>query len=82
MSLLSVIRNGVPLITTRTASPSILFSRTTTPLLFTQQRSLWQEVVRQIPSDDPSKAGQMVFEDVDLTDMRIGRATRAEGRFC
>ena len=44
-----------------------------------QFRSVWQEVVRQIPSDDPQKAGQMTFEDVDLADMRIGRAQRAEG---
>lgn len=82
MSLLSIIRNGVPLITTRTTTLSVLFSRTPKPLLLPQQRFIWQEVVRQIPSDDPSKAGQMVFEDVDLADMRMGRATRAEGRFC
>lgn len=46
-----------------------------------QSRSVWQEVIRQVPSDDPQKAGQMVFEDVDVADMRIGRAMRAEGWF-
>jgi hypothetical protein len=44
-----------------------------------QQRSAWQEVIRRIPSEDPQKAGQMTFEDVDVSDMRIGRALRAEG---
>ncbi|KAL3796326.1 hypothetical protein ACHAWO_008995 [Cyclotella atomus] len=43
-----------------------------------QQRSVWQEVIRRIPSEDPQKAGQMTFEDVDVSDMRIGRALRAE----
>ncbi|KAL7489697.1 hypothetical protein ACHAW6_015442 [Cyclotella cf. meneghiniana] len=43
-----------------------------------QCRSVWQEVVRQVPSEDPQRQGQMTFEDVDLTDLRIVRATRAE----
>jgi len=41
-------------------------------------RSNWQEVVRQIPSDDPNKAGQLTFEDVEVTDARMVRANRAE----
>eukprot|EP00970_Alexandrium_tamarense_P009861 scaffold1967_cov199-Alexandrium_tamarense.AAC.43 len=41
-------------------------------------RSVWQEVIRQVPSEDPNKAGSMTFEDPDLADMRMGRANRAE----
>lgn len=70
MSLLSIIRRGLP--TTRT--PWIPYR-----LPAIQSRSVWGEMVRLIPSDDPQKAGQMTFEDVDVTDMRIGRAARAEG---
>ena len=46
-------------------------------------RSVWSEVIRQVPSDDPNKAGQMTFEDPDLADSRMLRAVRAEGTpFC
>ena len=42
-------------------------------------RSVWSEVIRQVPSDDPNKAGQLTFEDPDLADARMSRAVRAEG---
>ena len=42
-------------------------------------RSVWSEVIRQVPSDDPNKAGQLTFEDPDLADSRMLRAVRAEG---
>lgn len=41
---------------------------------------MWSEVIRQVPSDDPSKAGQLTFEDPDLADTRMLRAVRAEGK--
>ena len=34
-----------------------------------------------MPSEDPQRQGQMTFEDVDLADMRIVRATKAESEF-
>ena len=43
-------------------------------------RSVWSEVIRQVPSDDPNKAGQLTFEDPDLADSRMLRAVRAEGK--
>ena len=45
-------------------------------------RSVWSEVIRQVPSDDPNKAGQLTFEDPDLADARMSRAIRAEGKLC
>eukprot|EP00585_Thalassiosira_rotula_P006603 CAMPEP_0196133750 /NCGR_PEP_ID=MMETSP0910-20130528/2839_1 /TAXON_ID=49265 /ORGANISM="Thalassiosira rotula, Strain GSO102" /LENGTH=151 /DNA_ID=CAMNT_0041393501 /DNA_START=15 /DNA_END=467 /DNA_ORIENTATION=+ len=36
------------------------------------------EVIRQVPSDDPNKAGQLTFEDPDLADARMKRQNRAE----
>ncbi len=42
-------------------------------------RSVWSEVIRQIPSDDPNKVGKLTFEDPDLADARMLRALRAEG---
>jgi len=71
MSLLSIIRH-LPTTMTSTIIPS---------LSAFQQRSIWTEVVRQIPSEDPQRAGQMTFEDVDVADMRIARALRAEGSY-
>ena len=44
-----------------------------------QTRSVWQEVIRQVPSDDPNKVGKLTFEDPDLADTRMVRAMRAEG---
>lgn len=44
------------------------------------RRSVWSEVIRQVPSDDPSKAGQLTFEDPDLADTRMLRAVRSEGK--
>ena len=41
----------------------------------------WQEVIRQIPSDDPNMVGKLVFEDPDLADTRMLRSMRAEGKF-
>eukprot|EP00579_Thalassiosira_antarctica_P000924 CAMPEP_0201865562 /NCGR_PEP_ID=MMETSP0902-20130614/408_1 /ASSEMBLY_ACC=CAM_ASM_000551 /TAXON_ID=420261 /ORGANISM="Thalassiosira antarctica, Strain CCMP982" /LENGTH=133 /DNA_ID=CAMNT_0048390343 /DNA_START=39 /DNA_END=440 /DNA_ORIENTATION=+ len=47
-------------------------------LLPQQIRSVWIEVIRQVPSEDPNKAGQLTFEDPDLADARMFRAMRAE----
>jgi hypothetical protein len=44
-----------------------------------QIRSVWQEVIRQVPSDDPNRVGKLTFEDPDLADTRMVRAMRAEG---
>ena len=44
-----------------------------------QIRYVWQEVIRQVPSDDPNRVGKLTFEDVDLADTRMARAIRAEG---
>ncbi len=41
-------------------------------------RSVFSEVIRQIPSDDPQKQGALTFEDPDLADARIGRNIRGE----
>jgi hypothetical protein len=41
-------------------------------------RSVFSEVIRQIPSDDPQKQGTLTFEDPDLADARIGRNIRGE----
>jgi hypothetical protein len=41
-------------------------------------RSVFSEVIRQIPSDDPKKQGKLTFEDPDLADARIGRNIRGE----
>eukprot|EP00986_Skeletonema_menzelii_P012451 scaffold6879_cov150-Skeletonema_menzelii.AAC.4 len=41
-------------------------------------RSVFSEVIRQIPSDDPKKQGMLTFEDPDLADARIGRNIRGE----
>eukprot|EP00571_Detonula_confervacea_P006808 CAMPEP_0172315424 /NCGR_PEP_ID=MMETSP1058-20130122/25144_1 /TAXON_ID=83371 /ORGANISM="Detonula confervacea, Strain CCMP 353" /LENGTH=135 /DNA_ID=CAMNT_0013029501 /DNA_START=1 /DNA_END=408 /DNA_ORIENTATION=+ len=43
-----------------------------------QIRSVWQEVIRQVPSEDPQKVGQLTFEDPDLADARMLRANRSE----
>lgn len=51
----------------------------TAPIITQHTRSVWSEVIRQIPSDDPNKAGQLTFEDPDLADTRMLRALRAEG---
>ena len=34
--------------------------------------------MRQVPSDDPNKVGELTFEDRDLSDVRMLRAQRAE----
>lgn len=34
--------------------------------------------IKQIPSDDPNKAGQLTFEDAEVADARMLRAHRAE----
>ena len=44
-------------------------------------RSVFSEVIRQIPSDDPKKQGALTFEDPDLADARIGRNIRGECKF-
>eukprot|EP00584_Thalassiosira_punctigera_P014738 CAMPEP_0172552828 /NCGR_PEP_ID=MMETSP1067-20121228/47218_1 /TAXON_ID=265564 ORGANISM="Thalassiosira punctigera, Strain Tpunct2005C2" /NCGR_SAMPLE_ID=MMETSP1067 /ASSEMBLY_ACC=CAM_ASM_000444 /LENGTH=147 /DNA_ID=CAMNT_0013340891 /DNA_START=52 /DNA_END=492 /DNA_ORIENTATION=+ len=36
------------------------------------------EVIRQVPSEDPNRAGELTFEDPDLTDARMKRMVRAE----
>ena len=41
-------------------------------------RSVFSEVIRQVPSDDPQKQGMLTFEDPDLADARIGRNIRGE----
>jgi len=41
-------------------------------------RSVFSEVIRQIPSDDPKKQGMLTFEDPDLADARMGRNIRGE----
>ena len=43
------------------------------------QSEVWSEVIRQVPSDDPNKAGQLTFEDPDLADARMLRTIRSEG---
>lgn len=45
-------------------------------------RSVFSEVIRQIPSDDPQKHGSLTFEDPDLADSRIGRNIRGECKYC
>src|SRR5210317_1666137 len=44
-------------------------------------RSVFSEVIRQIPSDDPQKQGALTFEDPDLADARIGRNIRGECKY-
>jgi len=41
-------------------------------------RSVFSEVIRQVPSDDPQKQGMLTFEDPDLADARIVRNIRGE----
>lgn len=48
------------------------------PSALPQIRSVWSEVIRQVPSEDPQKAGQLTFEDPDLADIRMLRANRSE----
>eukprot|EP01082_Thalassiosira_pseudonana_P007487 g6548.t1 g6548 contig23:717965-718530(-) len=82
MSFISIIRSR--LTTTCRTSLSLMFPTATVQRAVAskqssiQMRSVWQEVIRQVPSEDPNKAGSMTFEDPDLADMRMGRANRAE----
>eukprot|EP01083_Nonionella_stella_P037852 103138_1 len=90
MSFASILRSRIPSKFASTLSSPWAFSPSVIPkpLLAvgaTQQttlpqiiRSVWIEVVRQVPSEDPNKPGQMEFEDVDLADMRMVKALRAE----
>lgn len=82
MSLASVISSRLSCTITPTISWALpTLQRFLPAVQVIQSRSVWQEVVRQVPSEDPQRQGQMTFEDVDLTDLRIVRATRAEGEF-
>ena len=45
-----------------------------------RKSGVWLEVIRQVPSEDPNRAGQLTFEDPDLADMRVNRVMRAEGK--
>ena len=45
-----------------------------------RRSGVWLEVIRQVPSEDPNRAGQLTFEDPDLADMRVNRVMRAEGK--
>ncbi|KAL3788044.1 hypothetical protein HJC23_008388 [Cyclotella cryptica] len=79
MSLASVICSRLSCTATYTLSWALPTLQRALPAVQTiQSRSVWQEVVRQVPSEDPQRQGQMTFEDVDVADMRINRATRAE----
>ncbi|KAL7440465.1 hypothetical protein ACHAXH_005539 [Discostella pseudostelligera] len=95
MSLLSILRTSLssrPLLSSCCSLPSfpraIIGGRggmdgaataATAPIITQHTRSVWSEVIRQIPSDDPNKVGQLTFEDPDLADTRMLRALRAEG---
>lgn len=48
-------------------------------IIDSQSRSVWLEVIRQIPSDDPNRRGELTFENPDLADMRMRRADNADG---
>lgn len=85
MSLLSILRSSLytrpPISSACYSLPSLPGAVFGAPILLPQhaRRSVWSEVVRQIPSDDPNKVGQLTFEDPDLADARMLRALRAEG---
>jgi hypothetical protein len=82
LSFASIISSRLSSTATCTLSWALPTLQRSLPVVQTIQfRSVWQEVVRQVPSEDPQRQGQMTFEDVDLADMRIGRAARAEGVF-
>ncbi len=49
-------------------------------IMHCQSRSVWLEVIRQIPSDDPNRRGELAFENPDLADMRMRRADNADGK--
>jgi hypothetical protein len=86
MSLLSILRSSLytrpPISSACYSLPSLPGAVFGAPIILLPQharRSVWSEVVRQIPSDDPNKVGQLTFEDPDLADARMLRALRAEG---
>mmetsp|Transcript_33053 Transcript_33053/g.79964 ORF Transcript_33053/g.79964 Transcript_33053/m.79964 type:complete len:141 (-) Transcript_33053:234-656(-) len=88
MSLAStILRSRLPFVAVSSplsswALPSVQRVTTTVgsspPLPVSQTRSVWQEVIRQVPSEDPNRAGQLTFEDPDITDARMVRAMRSE----
>lgn len=77
MSLASILRSTLaPPLTSWT---NLVVQRAAVGASLNQIRSVWQEVIRQVPSDDPNKLGKLTFEDPDLADTRMVRAIRAEG---
>lgn len=89
MSLASVflsrVANRAPVITSITSTSTsswhgaIILGSQTGGGINNQSRSLWQEVIKQVPSQDPNRRGELTFEDPDLADMRMKRVVKAEG---
>ena len=85
MSLATALRARVPAVSsalTSWALPSVHNSAVagrSLPQIRRKQSGVWLEVIKQVPSDDPNKQGQLTFEDPDLADARILRTMRAEG---
>lgn len=81
MSFVTILRSNIA----TAVSPLIIVARrswkTISPSAAATRRwsGIWQEVIRQIPSDDPNMVGKLVFEDPDLADTRMLRSMRAEG---
>ena len=80
MLFVSVLRSNIA----TAASPLIIVAQRSwtisPPAAAHRWSGTWQEVIRQIPSDDPNMVGKLVFEDPDLADTRMLRSMRAEGK--